>query len=303
MAQLRLFKALSVVLAVLLLGLLGLYVYKQRQVQPVAVLVNGRQIAVAINAQDATSVLAGIKASRSRGFPWSSNPQIVEQITFRRLPVAGAVMDSEDSLHAKLAAAVHVTVKAAVIEADNTPLAALPSDAMAHEALAEVKKHYAQMPPNDVIEAPPAFREHVSVVDTRAPTTLARPTVEDAVTFLITPPPPQTYTVQNRDTGWKIARKMHINMIKFVAMNRAIDLNKLHIGDTVNISGGAPPLTVIVVKRSQVEEAIRPGAPPDAAGRRRLDTETTYIDGAPSGTPTTISVETLQRARPARSLE
>ena len=301
-AQLRIFKGLSVLLTILLLGVVGLYYYKQRQVQPVSVLVNGATVAVATNYSAAASIVASMK--QVKGFTEANEPQVTELVTFVRIPDSQPVaIDPDDALRSKMAAAIHVTVKASVITIDSKAVLGLPTEDLANETLAAVKKHYADMPPDKPLVSDPTFREAVTIVDNRVPASMTCPGVASAVKFLIAPPPPKTYIVGNHETGWSIARKFHIPFGKFLLRNAARNINRLKIGDTVNLYGGAPPVTVIVVKRSQTVQAIRSGAPSSSAGSRRLDIETTYINGVANGTPLTLGITTLQRASPAYSLD
>jgi hypothetical protein len=104
------------------------------------------------------------------------------------------------------------------------------------------------------------------------------------------------------DTGWSISRKFHMDFTEFLRANSGRDVNKLHPGDTVYVSKTTPPLTAIVVKQSEQNEAIRPGVPADEAGLRKITVETTYINGDPEGPGTATNVETLRRAKPSRSI-
>jgi len=302
-AQLRLFKVLCGLLAALLIGVAGLYVYKQHQSQPVEVVVDGKSVAVAANYASATAAIKFIKQSQSAGFGPANSPRIANQISFRRIPEsASAQIDTDDTLRAKISGAVKVTVKAAVITVSNMPVVGLPDETLAKQTLDAVKQHYAQMPPNDPIDGEPTFRQAVTIQNRRISARLTRAKPEDAIHYLLNAPPPKTYIVRNGETGWKIAHKLHLKFQNFVIANAGRDINKLKIGDKVNISGGVPPISVIVVKRSETEEPIRRGASATNAGRRRVDTDTTYINGRATGSPQYLGVTTLERAAPSRSV-
>jgi LysM repeat protein len=109
--------------------------------------------------------------------------------------------------------------------------------------------------------------------------------------------------VQPGETGWRIAHKFHIPFATIVRANSGRDLNNLLPGDTVNVSASFPPLTVIVRKQVISDEPIVSGAPAALAGERRVTSIVTYINGVRTGEPTPVSIFTVRRATPRRSIE
>lgn len=302
--QLKLFKALSIILAILLLAGAGYYYYRTRQVQPVAIMVNGQQVAVASNMSVATRAMAALKHNQlGSAFEGKGKPVYIERIQLQRIPDSQATeIDTDDTIQTKLSSKVHLTVIAGAIVVDKVTVVGLPTVDMANEALDAVKQHYVSMPPPDTVTDEATFREHVSVVKRRIPARMARQTVAEAVEALTALPPAKTYVVKNHDTGWLIARRFHMNFTKFIHSNAGIDINKLKIGDVVNVSVTVPPVTVVVTKRSDREESIRKGVSTERAGKRRISVETTYVNGHPEGDPRTLNVTTLQRATPSSSV-
>jgi len=195
-----------------------------------------------------------------------------------------------------------VTVECSMITVDRQPVVALPNKSLAQQSLDAVRKYYENMPPNDPIEGESKFVEKVSIVDKRAPLEFAKENVDDAVKFLTTSPPAKTYTVQSHETGWTIARKFHIPFGKWRASNTGRDINRLGIGDTVNVSITTPPVTVLVKKRSNREEAILKNAPANRAGKRQISEVISYLNGQRSGSPEEMSVNVLQQAAPVARL-
>jgi LysM repeat protein len=302
--QLKLFKALSALLAVVLLGGVGYYFYRQHQLQPVAIMVDGKQVAIAGSSAVATKIMNDYRHSRAgEAFEQTGKPLFVEQVQIVRLPDSQTnEVDTDETVQSKLTSALHVTVLASAIILKKTVLVGLPSQELAEKTLESVKQHYVDLPPNDPLTQEPEFRETPHVLRRRLPANEVRGTVSEAVDFLVTPPPAKTYTVKHGDTGGAIARRFHLSLAEFFASNAGHDMNKLSIGDVVNVTLTTPPLTVIVQKRADREEAIRKYGNADSAGRRRVTVVTTYWNGQVHGAPDTLNMTTIQRAKPSASI-
>lgn len=306
-AQLKLFKTLSAILAILLLAGAGFYVYKQRQIQPVKIIVDGIGVTTVENAAAANALLERVtKQQTGAAFgTGSSKPLRKETIQIERIPDGQAItLDSDDTAYSKLLPLIHVSVVAYVIEVDKQPFVGLATESAAKDALDAVRKHYEDMPPHDPVVGKSTFREKVTIERKRIPAALVRQTPEDAATVLLTAPPGKVYTVEMHDTGWSIARKFHLNFTTFLEANNDRDINKLHPGDEVKVSKTTPPLTVIVTKESSRTEAIRKGVADEDSGLRRITLQTTYINGAAAaGGAMPTAMETVRRAKPSRSIE
>ena len=302
--QLRLFQTLSILLTALLAVGAAVYVYKQTQILPVKIVVDGRDAANTVDYRTASDALARIRSQAAAGFPAGADPEFVEKVQIVRYPPnwRNLQISFSDNAIQSLAPILHVTVNAATIVVDKVPVVGLPTQAQAQDALDLLRKHYEDMPPNDAMEGDPKFLEDVRIAMHRIPARLARATAAQALEVLITAPPGKTYVVKSGDTGWKIARRFHMRFDKFIASNANINIDKLSIGDRVNVSISTPPIAVEVRKRSQRQEAIRKGAGADSAGERSLTAVTTYVNGVVRGEPETLNVTTVKRAKALRSV-
>lgn len=302
-AQLRFFQVLAALLAVLLIGGAAYFFYRTRQVQPVAILVGGRQITTVENLAEARQLLRTVRNDAAGPvYMESGEPLYKEVAELQRMPDSSS-LDTDDTARAKLAAALHVTVVADVIFVNHKPLVALPDKDTAQATLDAVRKHYSDMPPNDPLVDKPTFQEKVDIERQRVSTKLAKPSADEAAPLLWTAPPAQTYTVQSHETGWSIARKFHMQFADFLRANSGRDINRLAPGDSVNVSKTYPPLTVIVRKQTEKNEAILPGASESSAGLRRLTLIKTYINGVETGPGDAVNIYTVRRARPSRYLD
>jgi LysM repeat protein len=302
-AQLRFFQALAALLAVLLIGGAAYFFYRTRQVQPVAITVNGRQITTVENAAEARLLLRTVRNDAAgSAFMAAGEPLYKEIAQIQRVPDTSS-LDTDDTARTKLSSALHVTVVADVILINHKPLVALPDKDAAQATLDAVRKHYADMPPNDPLVDKPSFQEKVEIERERVPTALAKPSADEAAPLLWTSPPAKTYTVQPHDTGWSISRKFHMEFADFLRANSGHDVNRLAPGDTVNVSKTYPPLTVVVRKQTEKEEPIIQGAAESAAGLRRVTMIKTYINGVETGSGDATNIYTIRRAQPRRFLD
>jgi len=305
MAQLKLFKMLSAILAILLLAGAGFYFYKQRQIQPVSIVVDGIGATTVENLADANALLHKV-TSQEVGTAFDNNdckPVRKETVQVVRIPEdREAAIDTDDTALAKLLPLIHTSVMAYVIEVDKHQMVGLPTNANAESTLDDVRSHYEKMPPHDQVIGKPTFREDVQIVRKRVNSTLVKQTPYEAEQVLITAPPAKVYSVQFHDTGWLIALKFHMNFTDFMQSNADRDINKLHPGDIVNVSKTTPPLTVLVDKQSSMDEAIRRGVTGPGAGLRRLTIRTTYINGVAKDVGMPIEMETVRRATPSREI-
>jgi LysM repeat protein len=301
--QLRFFKALTVILLLALLAGAAYFVYHQRKVQPVAIVVAGQTVTMVENASMATAVIKqALNSAVGAAYSADGDPQFTRPIQLQRVS-DGTPFDAASTASTKLSTAVPITVLADLIVIKGKAFVALPDKQTAQAALNDVRYHYASMPPDASVVGTPTFQEKVQIVRKRVSTALCMPSAEDAAHKLLTPPPAKLYTVQPHDTGWLIARKFHLTFSDFIRANAGRDLDRLVPGDTVNISQTYPPLTVIVNKVTSATQSIIAGASQEDAGERRVTQITTYINGASVGTPQSVSVYTIRRAKPWTSLQ
>src|SRR5579883_2111401 len=215
-AQLRIFQALAALLAVILVGGAAYFFYRQRQIQAVSIVVNGRSITTVDNATEAKDLLHQVRENAAGpAFTLSGQPLFKEEAELRRVSDT-ASLDTDDTARTKLAGALHVTVVADVILIGNKPFVALPDKDSAQATLDAVRRHYEEMPPNDPVVDKPTFQEKVEIDRRRVPVALTKPSADEAAPLLWTAPPAQTYVVQPHETGWAIARKFHMQFADFL---------------------------------------------------------------------------------------
>jgi hypothetical protein len=295
--QLRFFQVTTIVLAALLLGAIGYYIYRQHQQQPVTVLVNGSPVATVESLSAATNLVQLVHSQQVGAvYLGKDNPRFTQDVEFQRTSTE-AQIDSLDAAAAKLSAATQTVVDADVIVVNQKPIVALPDALSAQAAVDELRSHYASMPPDAMVVDKPSFVQTVMIDRRIVAANLAKPDPDSAATVLWTPPPPRMYTVEFHDTGWTIARKFKLSFADFLRANAGRDVNRLAPGDTVVVSKTFPPVDVIVKKREQENQKF------GGSGIRQLTVEATYLDGQLVGTPIAVDMITVQRATPSRALD
>ena len=301
--QLRFFQALSLLLLLALITGGGYFWYRQRHLQPVAILVDGRPEATVANYGIALKVVQQAEiGSLGAAYAAQGDPRAAQTISYR-LVADTAAIDPESDAAAKLAGLLRVTIKAAVIMVNGRRAVALPDEATAQAALDAIQKHYIDLPPRDTVYGKPTFQENVAIKTERLPASLCKASADQAAALMLAPPQGKDYTVQPGDTGWRIARKSHITLSAFLEANAGRDLDHLKPGDIVNVAPTLPPLSVIVQKQVTRTEQIIPGAPAGTGGERAITDIYTYINGARQPGSTPINVVILQRAIPRRAID
>jgi LysM repeat protein len=301
-SQLRFFKFLSLALIALLVAGALFYLYRQTRSQPIALLVNGAVVTTVADSASANALIGGLPADEiGAAYGADNKPEVTEAIQFQRV-AADSAIDTQATALGKLAAATHLTVLADVISIDGKPVLALPNRDAAQAALDAVRQHYVSLPPDVPAIDTPEFREKVTIERTRTKAAICKTTTDEAARILWASPPAKLYIVQYGETGWSIARKVHMSFSNFIRANSGSDINDLKPGDTVNISQTYPPLTVIVHKTSVFDEPILPGAPQSQAGDRRVTSIDTYVNGVRTGESAPVSIYTVRRATPRRSI-
>jgi hypothetical protein len=276
--QVKLLKAVSITLCLIIAGGAGFFLYSRHIGQPVAILIDGTPIATVRNASLANQILDRAVADKAGPAYAANNPVRLQKIQLQRVG-QGATLDPDDVAEQKLAGALKIHVHAFVIFVDGHPSVGLPTSEDAAETLADVKDHFAKLPPDAKVVGDPDFVDKVEVHRIAVDTSQTRNSPDDAAPYFWTPPPAKTYVVQPGDVGVKIARRNHISLSDFLVANKDRDMNKLMPGDTVNVQKMPMLISVRVQKEIIAEEKINEHAEGNDAGKRRLTYTVTYVNG------------------------
>jgi hypothetical protein len=276
--QLKLFKFLALTLLIVLLVGAGSVWYGLRVNQPVQIVIDGQAVATARNAHVANDLLSQAQLSK---VPASYTTDDIVRLQQVRLvhPPGPISLDTDDDALQKISSALHVHVRAYMILVDGHPSIALPTQSAAIDTIEAVKDHYANLSDEGEIVGDPEMISNVKVTRIAVSPDRLRSSPKDAASYFWTPPSPVLYTVHAGDRGMSIAHKNHISYTDLIIANPQADLNRLRVGDQLNVRRMPLLLKVALKRQVTVEEPILQHVPASEAGKRRVTYTVSYING------------------------
>jgi hypothetical protein len=276
--QLKLFKFLALtLLLVLVVGSGGVW-YALRVNQPVQITVDGRPIATAPNARAANQLLNQAEVANV-GPPFTADDIIRLQQVRLVHPTGPISMDTDEDALQKLTAALKVHVRAYMIEVDGRPSIALATQADATDTISAVKEHYANLSNVGELVGNPELLSKVKIVHMAVGPDHLRKSPSDAAPYFWTPPSPKLYTVRSGDRGISIAHRNHMSLTDLIVANPKVNLNKLRIGDQLNVEKMPLLLEIATTRQITDVEPILLHVPASVAGKRRVTYTVSYING------------------------
>jgi len=299
--QLKIYKRIAVIAVVGCAAAFGWAAYSRRVSAPVQILLDGKPIVTVRNLTAANSVLLAAEQIKTHGANYPADSfKTLQKVQFRRV-ARDAAVDQDDTAARTLATKLKLHVRAFAILVDGHSTVGLPTEEMAKETLSVIKHHYESMPPEGATSGESEFVDKVAIERMGLDSQQLRGDPSTAAEYFWTPRQVKTYTVQPRDTGFSIAHKSHISFSDFLAANAGRDLNKLHPGDTVNVTKSTVLVHVLVHKQMQVTERMIANVPASEAGKQRTTYLVSYVNGHESKRRV-LGMETLERPRTRTSL-
>ncbi|MEW5762431.1 MAG: peptidoglycan DD-metalloendopeptidase family protein [Bacillota bacterium] len=207
-----------------------------------AVEIDGRRIAVAADAGVWQAALAEVERAYGGEGRWRDRVRVV------RCWGGGPALPAE-KLADTLASALGLRVTGTALKVDGQVQLVFKNRALAEMFLNYLMKSYRS-------GEQPRFLERVELAEVTVPagritdiqTALARAAGKTQAT--------ETYTVRAGDTSWDIAAAFGITPDALAAANPGIDLERLQIGQKLNISREKPLLTLVTTERLTRTETI-----------------------------------------------
>lgn len=277
--QLKIYKILALfLLAVLAIG--GAFAWYFISVnQPVDVVIDKTSVAVVRNAKTANDLLQQAEASKCPGGDFPTNSYVrLQQVHIIHLSNSAEV-DTDDTALQHIAAALKIHIRAYVLVVSGHASIGLPTLSAANDTVAVVKDHYANLSSQGDLIGDPVVLTPVTIVRMAVAPELLRASSEEAAPYFWTPPLAHYYTVRSGDRGMEIAHRNHLSYTDLIVANPQVDLNRLRVGDQINVQKTPLLIRVTVKRKFTVEEPILEHAPPDKAGKRRVTYLVTYING------------------------
>ncbi|MCL5103048.1 MAG: G5 domain-containing protein [Armatimonadetes bacterium] len=304
------------IVAIMLLGLTVTWAVGHFRNAKSLIIVDGKPVACVPCEQDAEDVLSQIKSKTGCN---PSEIQFREEVRVARAPYNARPV-SRHMAYNTVRGVVSPLVPRWAIIVNGKPLVAVPNRKVAGEALDMAKLKFGKMVRNLAEE--PQIKENVAVDIAAVEPGIFRATAEEAVSLLFTPKravrTDAVYEVRKGDVAVVIASRHGISLDDLMKLNPGVNLDRLHIGDKLNVKAvkqAGPGLTVVVRDQSEREERIP--APvhrvssaklpigqefelaPGRSGLRKVKVATIYENGRQVGSEV-ISEDILREPSPRR---
>lgn len=159
-----------------------------------------------------------------------------------------------ETLTAMLVEKKAYSCNAYTIVVDGTPVLAMNSEADAQTVLDKVLEHYS-VGNSKILDV--SYKETVEVVASDAKDIQISQNVDNAVTYILTgTEDPRTYTVEQGDTLWDIAKANGMSSAELIAANPGFNPNRLKIGQQLNLVAMKPFMTVVITEEVTQMETI-----------------------------------------------
>lgn len=219
---------------------------------PQEVTVNGEVIGVVANQDVFKSALAEVTKAKSEALG-GQTVELCGEVQFKSKLLAGDILDQAD-LIARLSQ-MNYAVKAIAIKANGETCAVVADEQAATQVLEQYKDLYTT----------PA--ENVEIKEVSFLETVTCEPVQVSVEEVLTPEEAEllirsgkeeviTYTVQEGDCLWLIARANDLRVQDLMDANPELKSDKLSIGQTLRLVGPKPLLTVAVTLEKTATESI-----------------------------------------------
>lgn len=218
-----------------------------------AVIVNGRQVAVVDRRVDVNQVIRDILKEQGAGN--YQGIQVTDQIDYRKVRANARERVDGRQLKNILQEALHFIAAATVINIDGQPEIVVRDDSTAEAVLARLKQAY--LPPAGSGEIQEVrFLQQVTLGHRQArPEEIMSP--EAALARLKgTATASQEYIVKEGDSLWTIAREHGLLVDDIKAANPELQGERLDIGQRLQLTTEKPLLQVMVVYNQEVKEPV-----------------------------------------------
>ena len=247
--ELRVWRALTAIFALLSLVLLAVLYARTRGVMGWEISVDGKPVCLVPSEEVAESVRKRIIADAV------GDTECKAAIKERWTVKPPQILDAEKA-YQKLKDKVHVLVEAYAIEVDGKPVVYLPSESAARQVLAMALERFAQSGQGELV-GKPRFREDVRVVQRQVEASKIIRDPKQALEKLLSGGQ-KYYTVQKGDYPAKIAKKFGLTLAQLYQMNPGIRNKDLRAGQKLVVATTKPRVTVVTVRELTVHKPIPP---------------------------------------------
>jgi|GEM_PF-664145 len=246
------------------------------------IIVDGKPVVCVPTSSDAEQILLDIKNQSGLS---AEKVQFRQEVVVARAPRSASPISRHKAMRIVERSVSPVVSQWAII-ADGKPIAALPNEKMAAQVLEMAKLRFGSAVPNLAEE--PQIKEDIKVDIAAVDPSIFCKSAEKATELIFTEskaaPKDAVYRVRSGDTADGIARGHSLSIRELWQLNPGVNLNRLNIGDTLNVRETAPPkaqLTVVVRDLSEREESTPPPTRRVSSPRMRSGKTIVLDQGAP----------------------
>jgi len=289
-----------IILAVVVLAVGAWVLMNKLTAIPCAIVINGEPVVTVESVQRAKSVLGEVRKEKASGVP-ADSVRIDQDVTLRTLKKGIDMADFPEAVR-KVADLVTVGADLYAVNVDGEAIVAFADKRDADESLDLTKKYYESKLPKYDFKS--TFKESVFVEKRHVPLGKLRSNAKEGLDMLIsTVEKPTVHTIKVGDRVIKLSAKYHVSMEDLKKMNRGVDLNRLHEGDSLVIKPARTPVTVVSKAIVDKTETV---APPTMeryyrqqmnTGKRQMQVLMTYENAVPVSEVTLSQITTWNRPK------
>lgn len=221
-----------------------------------AILVEGQEVVYVNDEATARSLLLRLLKEKSPR-PEEEEAGFVQEVAWRKVIRRGQHLSAPAEAYPLLEAKLEVNVPAATVWADGRRYLAMLNEAAARQVLDTFKARYAGKHGHLVAEA--QFKQTIQIQREYVPVAEICPSVEEGVRRLLGgSPQAATYRVQPGDLAIHIAKKYHLSLAQLQRLNPGRNLDRLAVGEELQVTEANPLLTVITVEEKSFEALVPP---------------------------------------------
>lgn len=218
-----------------------------------AVKVDDKIVGIVKDKQDIERVIEDIKNSTKEKY--NKEVKIRQQITYDRMFAGNDKIVQIDEIESAIKENITLYTEGYSIKADGKRIVTLVDQKSAEELLDMLKEKYVQKDDKEMIKEV----GFVGNIDIQAEEVIIEKimTLEEAFNYIVNGTEKiEKYTVQKGDTASHIAVRYDISLKDIENANPDIDLNRLQIGQEINLTVPKPLIDVKIVKGLNYEEGI-----------------------------------------------
>lgn len=221
-----------------------------------AILVEGQEAVYVADEATARSLLLELLKEKSPR-PDDDSAGFVQEVTWRKVIRRGQRLSTPDEARQLLETKLEVNLPAVAVWIDGRRRLAMLSEAAATQVLETLKARYAGKQGNLVDEA--RFKENLDIRREYVPAGEICPSVEEGVRLLSGgTAQAATYRVQPGDLAVHIAKRHHLSLAQLQALNPGRQLDRLKVGEELQVASSKPLLTVVTVEEKSFEAPVPP---------------------------------------------